>query len=436
MSPPAPLPSLRDGELMRRLCCPVLLWMVLATAGFGGEKADIIVAADGKGDFRTIQEALDSASAGKSGPVVILILRGVYPEKVFIRRSRTTLVGEDREGTRIVFAELRRNWNASHDGSDWGAGVVNIDTGVTDVTLANLTVINNYGSIYGSDDHQFAVRGMGTRIMLLHCTIISDGGDAVSLWNKQDGMYYHSDCGFEGGVDYVCPRGWCHITNSTFFGHNLSASIWHDGDADPRQKFVITDSYFDGVAGFPLGRNHRDGQIFLLRCRFSANMADRPIYHPPGSKTSWQWGERHYYHDCHRDGGDYAWFADNVRDAAGSPEPDDIDARWTFDGRWDPEGTMPPVLPFASLPAPRNRAKDVPSGAVTLRWLPGRNAESQTVYYGRDLPPGNPVRSAENTVMISGMAPGTTYYWRVDTGTGDGVIPGRVWSFTTGSPAE
>jgi len=72
-----------------------------------------------------------------------------------------------------------------------------------------------------------------TRISILHANVIADGGDTLSLWNTTSGMYYHSDCYFEGWVDYVCPRGWAYITNSRFFGHNLTASIWHDGSKGP-----------------------------------------------------------------------------------------------------------------------------------------------------------------------------------------------------------
>ena len=34
-------------------------------------------------------------------------------------------------------------------------------------------------------------------------------------------------------------------------------------------------------------------------------MADRPIYWPTGSKTEWKWGDRHYYYNCHREGGNF-----------------------------------------------------------------------------------------------------------------------------------
>jgi len=400
-----------------------------------GERAAIVVDPHGKGNFATIQEALDSISPREAGPVLILLRNGVYEEKLFIRRSRVTLVGEDWDSTRIVSAVLREEWNRDHHGSDWGAGVVNIDTGTSDVTMANLTVYNNHGSVYGTNrKHQFAIRGFGTRVVLLHCKVISDGGDALSLWDRTDGMYYHNDCYFEGWVDYVCPRGWCYITNSRFFGHNTpSASIWHDGSYDKSQKFVIENSFFDGVAGFPLGRNHLDAQLYLIHCRFSANMADRPFYRPPSSPREWKWGDRHYFFDCHRDGGDYAWFKDNLREAGGSPDPGQITARWAFDGTWDPEAAMESVLPFAFLANPRPDAEDVRTDRTALSWISGRNADSHRVYFGRTNPPEFRTLQKETSFDPGTLEPNTTYYWRIDEMTGEGIVEGELWRFKTHS---
>ncbi len=137
-------------------------------AGIGGAGAgrELVVDAGGKGDFTKIQDAIASVAVSPGEPVTIFVRKGLYREKIFIDKSGVILVGEDRDSTRIVYPELRENWNREHDGSDRGSGVVNIDTGVTDVTIANLTIYNNYGSLTGAyNKHQFAIRGAGTRII-------------------------------------------------------------------------------------------------------------------------------------------------------------------------------------------------------------------------------------------------------------------------------
>ena len=418
---------------MKKFAHSFVLLIVWASFLHAAERADIIVAQDGSGQFRSIQQALNSVPSNNVKTVTILVKNGTYHEKLLVRKSRVAIVGENRDSTRIVYAELREQWRKSHDNSDWGSAVINIDSTVTDLTIANLTVYNNYGSLYGSREHQYAVWGTGTRIIIFNCNILGDGGDTLSLWNKTDGMYYHSNCYFEGWVDFVCPRGWCYITDSRFFGHNLSASIWHDGSSKKEEKFVIRYSQFDGVPGFPLARHHRDAQFYLLDCIFTRNMTDEPIYAPLNSPNlvPWIWGVRHYFYNCHREGGDFGWFADNIATAEGSPTPEDVDAEWTFGGKWSPESEIPPVLPFVILPFPRDAAYDVKGTEVDIHWIPSRNAVSHNVYFGKDESPAFVKNQATNSYRAIGLAPHTRYNWRIDEIAGADTLRGPAWHFTT-----
>jgi pectinesterase len=90
----------------------LLLVVVLLGAGLVlcTERAQIVVAQDGSGTFRTIQEALNSIPKDNAKNIIILIKNGTYHEKIFVERSFVTLVGENRDSTRIVYAELRENW--------------------------------------------------------------------------------------------------------------------------------------------------------------------------------------------------------------------------------------------------------------------------------------------------------------------------------------
>jgi hypothetical protein len=245
-------------------------------------------------------------------------------------------------------------------------------------------------------------------------------------------MYYHANCYFEGWVDYVCPRAWCYITDSRFYGHNLSASIWHDGSKNKDQKFVIRYSYFDGILNFPLGRHHRDGQIYLLDCIFSRNMADKPIYLPVSPNSiPWKWGARHYFYNCHREGGDFEWFRDNLSEAENSPKENKIDAKWTFAGKWDPEENMPAVLPFVSFPRPKDGAYGIQSKGTILKWAPSRNAISHLVYFGKDIKPEFKSAQKENKFDPGKLESKMTYYWKVDELCGADTVHGIVWHFTT-----
>lgn len=297
-------------------------------------ETNFTVAKDGSGDFDSIQAAVDALPAASEMFHLIKIKQGIYEEKLFIENNKIILKGDHRDSVKIIFPVLRKIWREKHP-DDYGAAVINIKNGVTDLIFDHLTVYNNYGSLYGDNDHQFAIRGGGTRIIITNCNIVSYGGDALSLWNSEDGMYYHNNCYFEGWVDFVCPRGWCFIENSTFFGHNKNASIWHDGSKNKDQKLVIRNSRFDGVEGFALGRHHRDAQFYLLDCTFSEKMRDKEIYYVPQYELQWD-ENRKYFFNCVGEKNNYLWHSDNLSEAAGAPSPEEITAQWTGNFKWDP----------------------------------------------------------------------------------------------------
>jgi len=86
---------------------------------------------------------------------------------------------------------------------------------------------------------------------------------------------------------------------------------------------------------------------------------------------------------------------------------------------------------------------------ATLRWVSGQNTVSHDVYFGENLADvyagtGGTFRGRSiltyfdvglpGTPYPDGLAPGTTYYWRIDeVEAGGAKHKGNVWSFTTGS---
>ena len=312
----------------------------------------IIVDASGKGDFRSVQSALNSLSDEAATPRVIFIRKGVYNEKVFIGKNNIILEGEDMEHTILRWSCARDIWRCDH-ADDWGVATLNLKG--NDITLKDLTIENGYGFDNTEDKivpcnadtathtrsisrmgHQMALRSFSTtRLRVIHCNLRAFGGDTVSPWNVAAGLFYFKDCIMEGGVDFYCPRGWAYAEHCVFKADNGPACIWHDGSADADSKTVLKDCSFTGYDGFRLGRYHRDAQFYLIHCQFAANMADQDIYLVPTTNVI-QWGRRIYYYDCHKQGGEYSWYANNLDRAPGAPDPAKIDADWVFKGKWDP----------------------------------------------------------------------------------------------------
>lgn len=333
----------------------LLVALVFAKWLFAGGVVRITVSQDGRGNFTTIQGAINSIKdSGRTMPVEIFIRNGVYSEKLYIEKNNIILAGESEDKTIITQSIARDEWRCAHN-DDWGVATVNVDG--SDITLKNLTITNSYGfdwkadtAIYcpqdtvthkkllRKDGHQMALRTMnGTRLSAIHCHFIAFGGDTVSPWNVESGMFYFRDCVMEGGVDFYCPRGWAYAEGCKFISRTGPAAIWHDGSKYEDSKTVLKNCSFEGYDGFKLGRFHRDAQFYLVNCVFADNMADEDIYLVKTTNII-KWGKRVYYFNCHRkSGNDFAWHKNNFNLAPGSPDPGGIDAKWVFGEKWKPD---------------------------------------------------------------------------------------------------
>src|ERR1043165_5300382 len=256
------------ASLFGFMAAPVFLF---APASFAVSlpKPDITVAADGSGDFKTVQAAVASIAKSNRERIVVFIKDGMYHEKVRVDASFVTLRGGSRKGTRIEFPQLNDDFTKAPDAL--GQAVINVNG--DDFVLENLTAVNTAGLV---GPHAFTVFGRGDRTVIVNCDVLSHGADTVSLWLGDRGRYYHANCNFCGSVDFVCPRGWCYITNCTFYEMKPgSAAVWHDGSKGQDMKFVLRDCKFDGTNGWVLARHHLDAQLYFLDCQFSKTMADR-----------------------------------------------------------------------------------------------------------------------------------------------------------------
>jgi PelA/Pel-15E family pectate lyase len=312
---------------------------------------EIVVAQDGSGNFKSIQEAINCLPADAKTQRIILVKNGTYNEKIFIDKNFITLKGEDPAKTIITISLAREEWRCENP-DDYGTATINLKG--SDITLQNLSFINSYGKDNAKekniscskdetkikalrpDGHQMALRSFATtRLIVINCIFRAYGGDTVSPWNAEDGMFYFKDCVMEGGVDFYCPRGWAYAENCTFICHNKEAAIWHDGSKYKDSKTVLVNCKFTGDPGYGLGRYHRDAQFYLVGCSFDKNMADADIFQREATPPNvLQWGRRVYYYNCNRKAGNYKWFADNLPVGVGF---NDISAFWTYDYKWNPE---------------------------------------------------------------------------------------------------
>jgi pectinesterase len=358
-----PLFTPTDRGFARCCCVLVLSWFALPLAMAQPAAAapwrgyDLLVAPDGSGDFTSIAQAVQSIPRGRRERTIIFIKNGVYHERVSVGAACVTLKGESREGTRIEFPI--GNDPDYHGGSNTEQIAVMTIFG-DDCVVQNLTVKNTKGFI---GPHAVGIFGWGDRTVIEDGAVLSQGADTLALTRNRGGRSYQARLDLRGSVDFVCPHGWCYMTDCSFYEvKEGEATIWHDGSRDRDMKFVLRDCRFDGTpAGWRLGRHHSGGQFYLIDCSFSKSMRDQPIarviYPLVGNQPTQadlllnqkydavnRWGERDYYFNSHREGGDYAWIKDNLSSADGHPTPEQVTARWTFGGKWDPENAVGPAI--------------------------------------------------------------------------------------------
>lgn len=371
---------MNSRRLLRGLFIGWVLAAVAVSAAFALAplpiKPDIVVAADGSGNFKTIHDAVQSIPRDNRERRVILVKDGVYPERVRVDAACITLRGESRTGVRLEFS---RPNSAPRD--SLGVAVLNLAPTAHDFVLENFTVKNTHGVL---GVHAFAIHGLADRTVIVDCDVLSQGNDTLSLWRgraedaatvaaaapgegstalKDGGRYYHARLTVIGSVDFICPRGWCYIVDSkiTQVNPGAEAAMWHDGSNIADKKFVLRSCTFDGPPNWYLARRHHDGHFYFIDCSFSQAMRDQPPYRviyplKGGTPTPADiernknydrtnvFGDRNYFANSHRAGGDYAWHRDNLNNAPGAPKREQITAAWTFAGTWDPERTEGPKV--------------------------------------------------------------------------------------------
>jgi len=165
--------------------------------GAPNSQIDIVVAADGSGQFKSVQDAIMSVPSGSpKNPVVIHIKPGTYKELIYIQHEKRFfhLLGEDAEKTILTF-DLQANMVGPN-----GKPITTFRTPSTvidadDVTAENLTFENSAGPV----GQALAIRVDGDRTVFRRCRFL--GWQDTVFLNR--GRQYFEDCYIAGHVDFI-----------------------------------------------------------------------------------------------------------------------------------------------------------------------------------------------------------------------------------------
>ena len=214
--------------------------MLLCFLCFFVAKGQIVVAADGSGDYRTVQQAVDHVPDDNNQPVVIHIKRGIYQEQVRVTKRYLTFRGEDPTNTVLTY-----RLSALQAGNTRLAFSTLINA--NDFRAENLTFENSFG--VGSQAVAMFVDA--DRASFKNCRFL--GWQDTLFVNGS--RHYFKDCYIEGHVDFI-------------FG--TASAVFEDCTIHSKGQGYVTAHYRTS--------NEEDTGFVFLRCRLTGADTGNGVY--------------------------------------------------------------------------------------------------------------------------------------------------------------
>jgi len=189
--------------MLRRLFIAIsafLAFTLSLSAASPFDNADtIVVARDGTGQFRTVDEAIEVCRAFMDYHKVIFVKKGVYKEKITIPQwlQNIEIVGEDRDATIITYDD---HANIKTNDRPQGMGTFRTFTlkiEGNDITLRNITIENNAARL----GQAVALHTQGDRLTFVNCRFL---GNQDTVYTGNAGCrHYFDHCYIEGTTDFI-----------------------------------------------------------------------------------------------------------------------------------------------------------------------------------------------------------------------------------------
>jgi pectinesterase len=196
----------------------------------------LVVAQDGSGDYKTIQEAVNAVRDLSQEQVTIKVKPGIYHEKIVIPtwKKKISIIGESNTNTIIT--------NNDYSGKDYpggkdafGRSKFSTYTSYTvlvqgdDFVAENLTIENTSGRV----GQAVALHVEGDRAIFKNCRLL--GNQDTLYAATQNSRQYYKDCYVEGTTDFIFGEATCVFQNCTI--KNLMNSYITAASTTPEQKF-------------------------------------------------------------------------------------------------------------------------------------------------------------------------------------------------------
>lgn len=226
--------------------------ILISVLNFAQDKHFYIVSKDGKGDFVTIQDAINKTKAFPYDRITIFIKNGIYKEKVKLHEwnSNLTIMGESKDSTIITFDDYFKKIDLGRNSTFFTPTLL---VEANDVILKNLTIENSSGDI----GQAIALSINANRISVINCRIL---GNQDTLYLTGEGKYYFKECYIEGGTDFIFGSATAFFENCEIFSKKDSFITAASTPENSKFGFVFNGCKFTsgkGVSKVYLGRPWR-----------------------------------------------------------------------------------------------------------------------------------------------------------------------------------
>lgn len=250
---------------MKRIILSLAI-MGMGLAGYAGTKHGIyqaVVAADGSGDYASVQAAIDAAPVGQTEPWLIFVKNGSYEEQVVVPKDKPYihLIGQDKNETIIHF---NMNSGGKPNGKEsegvlayWDVSIHNPESpsykqeGSVVMVKAphfyteNISYVNDWGVQAENGPMALAMKSFADCAAFNNC-IFRSYQDTWQTTPDDRHRQYVRNCRIEGAVDYFYGGGNVLVENSTFYSTRSGAIITAPCQKEAEWGYVFLNCTIDG----------------------------------------------------------------------------------------------------------------------------------------------------------------------------------------------
>lgn len=186
---------------MKKLLTFILLCLSLGASAAGKYDTPdtLIVARDGTGQFRNVDEAIEVCRAFMDYHKVIFVKRGVYKEKLVIPQwlQNVEICGEDRDEAIITWDDHANIKTFERPNGMGTFRTYTLKIEGSDITLKNITIENNSARL----GQAVALHTEGDRLTFINCRFL---GHQDTIYTGNAGSrHYFDHCYIEGTTDFI-----------------------------------------------------------------------------------------------------------------------------------------------------------------------------------------------------------------------------------------